>query len=163
MILNTDLTVSKGRENAVLKQQLFEKHFTLDEAASLLPFVKQTFERAQGELAALRDDIILYKRMHQVMEEEGPFFNGAQPNQIVDVLQHKWHCYEECFYRWVNLLADKGIQVRDFKKGLIDFPYQARDGSEYFLCWHLGEEDLFYFHDVYEGFAGRKPISLLPK
>jgi hypothetical protein len=26
------------------------------------------------------------------------------------------------------------------------------------LCWHLGEEDVRYWHGVEEGFAGRKPL-----
>jgi hypothetical protein len=149
-----------------MQQQVFEKYFTLEEAVGLIPFVINTFDKAHVELAELSDDIFLYKRMHQIQEEEGLLADKSEKKTttpIMEVLHHKWHAYEGCFYRWVNVLVDKGIQVRDFKKGLIDFPYQAKDGSEYFLCWHLGEEGLFYFHDLVEGFSGRKPISLLPE
>lgn len=146
-----------------MQQQVFEKYFTLDEAVSLLPFVRQTFETAHRELAELSDDIILYKRMHQIQEEEGAYGDSQDKNAIMNVLHQKWHAYEARFYHWVGILADKGIQVRDFKRGLIDFPYKAKDGTEYLLCWQLGEEGLFYFHNMYEGFAGRKPITLLPE
>ncbi len=133
----------------------------------MLPFVQETFAQAHAELSELRDDIILYKRIHQVKEEEGhqvvSKVDDPSSHAISELLNAKWHCYEECFYRWVNVLTERGIQVRDFKKGLIDFPYRAKNGAEYFLCWHLGEDGLFYFHDVYEGFTGRKPISLLPE
>lgn len=144
-------------------QKLFTRYFTVQEARQLLPFVKQTLEQAHAELDALKDEVILYKRIYQLREEEGGQPQDPQVAAMVDVLHHKWQAYEACFHRWVNLLVEKGIQVRDFKKGLIDFPYRAQDGTEYFLCWHLGEEGLLHFHDLFEGYNGRKPISLLPE
>jgi hypothetical protein len=146
-----------------VQKTLYEKHFTLDEAVGLLPFVQQTLEKAHRELAELRDEIVLYKRMNQVQEEEGILNVDPACGSLADVLHHKWHLYEECFYRWVNVLSDKGIQVRDFKRGLVDFPYRSKNGTEYLLCWQLGEEGLFYFHSPSEGFAGRKPTTLLPE
>ena len=145
-----------------MQQQVFEKYFSLEEAVSAIPFVKQTFATAYDEMDALRDEVILYKRMHQIQEEEQSLHTSQDQALILEALHQKWHVYEECFYRWVNVLMEEGIQVRDFKKGLIDFPYRSSEGKEYFLCWQLGEDGLFYFHDVYEGYGGRKPISLLP-
>lgn len=151
----------------MLQQSVFEKHFTLEEAVRMLPFVKTTLKEAYQELSELKDEIVLYKRMHQLHEEDAldDLATDLEPasKQLQEVLNYKWHIYEETFHRWVAALSDKGIQVRDFRKGLIDFPYQAKDGTEYLLCWHTGEEGLFYFHDLYEGFQGRKPISLLPE
>lgn len=144
-------------------QTVFEKYFTLDEAVQMLPAVREVFAKAHDELAQYRDEVILYKRMYQVQEEEGVSREDPNFKMIQDVLHQKWHAYEDCFYRWINVLVEKGIQVRDFKKGLIDFPYRAKNGEEYFLCWQLGEEGLFYFHSTHEGFSCRKPTTLLPE
>ena len=46
------------------------------------------------------------------------------------------------------------IQVKDLKRGLIDFP-SYRDGREIFLCWERDEEDIEFWHDLETGFAAR--------
>ena len=52
-----------------------------------------------------------------------------------------------------------GVQLKDFERGLIDFP-SLRDGRVVLLCWQLGEGDeLEWWHDVDAGFAGRTPQS----
>jgi hypothetical protein len=51
-----------------------------------------------------------------------------------------------------------GVQLKDFERGLIDFP-SLRDGRIVLLCWQLGEGDeLEWWHDVDAGFAGRTPL-----
>ena len=51
-----------------------------------------------------------------------------------------------------------GIQLKDYERGLIDFP-SLRDGRVVLLCWHLGDSDhIEWWHDVESGFAGRQPL-----
>src|ERR1044072_7203095 len=51
-----------------------------------------------------------------------------------------------------------GIQLKDYERGLIDFP-SLRDGRVVLLCWQLGEgEQVEWWHDVDTGFAGRQPL-----
>ena len=55
-------------------------------------------------------------------------------------------------------LESLGVQLKDFERGLIDFP-SLRDGRVVLLCWQLGEGDeLEWWHDVDAGFAGRTPL-----
>jgi hypothetical protein len=55
-------------------------------------------------------------------------------------------------------LESLGIQLKDYARGLIDFP-SLRDGRVVLLCWQLGEGDeLQWWHDVDAGFAGRQPL-----
>jgi hypothetical protein len=42
--------------------------------------------------------------------------------------------------------------------GLLDFPTRL-DGRWVFLCWRLGEAELVAWHEVADGFAGRKPLT----
>jgi hypothetical protein len=51
-----------------------------------------------------------------------------------------------------------GIQLKDYSRGLIDFP-AMREGRVVLLCWQLGEaEKISFWHDVDAGFAGRQPL-----
>jgi hypothetical protein len=112
----------------------------------------------------MQDDIVLYKRLHNLYEQEDTEVEETLHLQAMgDVLQYKYQEFEVRFQHWIQVFTDEGIQVKDFRKGLVDFPYLAKDGSEYLLCWHLGEEGLFYFHGFDEGFTGRKPITFLPE
>jgi hypothetical protein len=51
-----------------------------------------------------------------------------------------------------------GIQLKDYMRGLIDFP-SLRDGRIVLLCWYLGEGDrIEWWHDLEAGFAGRQSL-----
>lgn len=60
--------------------------------------------------------------------------------------------------RCVNAIHERGAIVKSPDDGLIDFPAR-RAGEEILLCWHLGEDEVAYWHPLEEGFAGRKPIE----
>ncbi|MES2178906.1 MAG: DUF2203 domain-containing protein [Gemmatimonadota bacterium] len=51
-----------------------------------------------------------------------------------------------------------GIQLKDRRIGLIDFPSEL-DGRPMLLCWQLGEPSVQFWHDLDSGFAGRQPLS----
>jgi len=55
-------------------------------------------------------------------------------------------------------LHELGVQLKDYTRGLIDFP-AMRDGRVVLLCWQLDEgEEIEWWHEVEDGFAGRKPL-----
>ena len=54
-------------------------------------------------------------------------------------------------------LLNFGCELKDPDTGLIDF-LSWRDGHEIYLCWHLGEERINYWHYLHTGFAGRQPL-----
>lgn len=54
-------------------------------------------------------------------------------------------------------LEAMGCQLKDIKRGLVDFPSRLF-GKEVLLCWHLGEESVGYYHDPEAGYAGRRPL-----
>jgi hypothetical protein len=54
-------------------------------------------------------------------------------------------------------LEDRGIIVRDVRRGLVDFPAMLQ-GRQVFLCWLRGERRVTHFHDPDSGFAGRQPL-----
>ena len=50
-----------------------------------------------------------------------------------------------------------GITLRDIERGLIDFPALA-GGRQVWLCWQLGEADVDHWHELEDGFGGRRPL-----
>ena len=55
-------------------------------------------------------------------------------------------------------LGELGVQLKDYTRGLIDFP-AMRDGKVVLLCWQLGErEEIEWWHDTEAGFAGRQRL-----
>jgi hypothetical protein len=53
-----------------------------------------------------------------------------------------------------------GITLRDIERGLIDFPALV-SGRQVWLCWQLGEDRIGSWHELDEGFGGRRPIAEL--
>lgn len=134
------------------------RFFTLEEAAALLPQVRKDLKRAHRELASLYQQVVLYKRLHNLQYDE----RLPEAKQSETVLATKVEAFEAAHKRWIEHFAEKGMLLRDIQRGLLDFPYQSQDGELFFLCWHLGEEGIFYFHEIDEGYRNRKPIALLP-
>lgn len=136
----------------------FERYFTLEEAASMLPGIKTSLESAQQELGKLRDDVILYQRIMVTRQEAGEEAEGE-----LMVLKEKVEAFEEALTRWVFHFGQQGLIIRDLDSGLVDFPYYSNTTEQdYFLCWHPDEDGIMYFHSVNDGFVGRQPITLLP-
>jgi hypothetical protein len=58
----------------------------------------------------------------------------------------------------VEIIQRYGCLIKDLEKGLIDFPTSYR-GREVYLCWKMGEDRIAWWHEVEDGFRGRRPID----
>jgi hypothetical protein len=55
-------------------------------------------------------------------------------------------------------LHELGVELKDYSRGLIDFPSLKNDRVVY-LCWQLGEgHSIQWWHEIDAGFAGRHPL-----
>jgi len=124
------------------------KIFTVQEANALLPEVRKIvgkIQRAHRKLAQYREDA---KKASEAAERGGGgFADGvAYASDLLKLTAQ------------LSDLEDLGVQLKDFERGLVDFP-SLRDGRVVLLCWQLGEGDeLEWWHDVDAGFAGRTPL-----
>jgi hypothetical protein len=50
-----------------------------------------------------------------------------------------------------------GITLRNIEQGLIDFPALV-GGRQVWLCWELGESGIAHWHELDDGFGGRRPL-----
>ena len=124
------------------------KLFTIQEANALLPSVRvilAEIQRAHRRLSQYRDDV--RKAAEAAEQGGGGIADGvAYAGVLTDLTSH------------MTELDTLGVQLKDFERGLIDFP-SLRDGKVVLLCWQMGEGDeLEYWHDVDAGFAGRTPL-----
>jgi hypothetical protein len=131
-----------------MPKHLHDKHFTLEEARSLLTSVHALASKLvelKQALTARGWDV--YR--HQYFGGLGPNGDGSFPSEM------------ETLVEIVKSLNQRGVLVKGLDEGLIDFPHIRSNGEEVYLCWKIGENDIGYWHGVDEGYAGRKRIEEL--
>jgi len=125
------------------------KLFTIEEANSLLPSVRpivRGIQRAHRRLGS-------YQSQASAAAEGGKdgggggMANGSHYAKLIIELS-----------LGVGELESLGVQLKDYSRGLIDFP-SMREGRVVLLCWKADEgNQLEWWHDVEAGFAGRQPL-----
>lgn len=129
--------------------------FTQEEANDALEVVRPLVERL---VAARRRFAHVAGRLEQVGGRVAGNGGGLDPERVRDLHEKAVEVGAEIAVL-VGELEAAGVQVKDLDQGLIDFPAHHPESHEtVLLCWHLGEEDVRYWHGVEEGFAGRKPL-----
>ncbi|CAN5704388.1 MAG: DUF2203 domain-containing protein [Pyrinomonadaceae bacterium] len=124
------------------------KIFTLEEANALLPTVRNILTRIQR----VHQRIFAYRHAAKKAAEGAEHGGGG----LLEGLQYA-KLLMDLKSQTVEL-ETLGVQLKDFERGLVDFP-SLRDGRIVLLCWQIGEGDkLEWWHDVEAGFAGRTPL-----
>lgn len=57
----------------------------------------------------------------------------------------------------VARIDELGVTLREIETGLVDFPALV-NGRQVWLCWRLGEGDVEWWHELTDGFGGRRPL-----
>jgi hypothetical protein len=124
------------------------KLFTIPEANALLPSVRTIvgkIQKAHRQVARYAGEA---KKAAEAAEKGG---GGVSAGLV----------YAQALTNLTSQIAELeilGVQLKDFERGLVDFP-SLRDGRVVLLCWQMGEGDeLEWWHDVDAGFAGRTPL-----
>ena len=124
--------------------------FTVEEASALLPRLIPILTELRAQKAALDDVRLSLARLTPAMRGNG---HGAE---AVELEQRIRELVTE-IGAGVHQIAEEGVEVKDLDQGLIDFP-SPREGRIVYLCWHLGEDRIAFWHEVDTGFAGRRPL-----
>lgn len=124
------------------------KIFSVEEANALLPQVRPLLVSIKRE----RSRLLAYQDVAKHAAIGAELGGGGMPDgtrYVTILMKIASHTSE---------LDTLGIQLKDYERGLIDFP-SLRDGRVVLLCWHLGDGDqIEWWHDVETGFAGRQPL-----
>jgi hypothetical protein len=125
---------------------IHERHYSLEEAAELLPDLVELIARMRDARDRLGD-----REAREALSEASPTNGGGAPGRTVS----------EGFLELrdsMTKLRDLDVLLRDLDRGLLDFP-SLRDGREVYLCWAEGEDAISYWHEPEAGFAGRRPLD----
>lgn len=124
------------------------KLFTVEEANALLPSVR----RILGGIQRSRRRLGSFRKSAKLAAQGAELGGGGMESGVV---------YAEILTDFTSEMAELeglGVQLKDFDRGLIDFP-SLREGRVVLLCWQLGEGDeLEWWHDMDAGFGGRTPL-----
>jgi hypothetical protein len=131
-----------------------QRHFTREQANALLtqvrPLTEQLVEH-RASLAAAQSDRM---RLAEQIAGNGGRVDVTAAATLDERIAHEHAGVARC----ANAIHELGGVVKDPDVGLVDFPAQV-DGTEAFLCWRLGEDEIAYWHAIDEGFSGRKPLD----
>lgn len=123
------------------------KLFTVEEANALLPQIIPQLHRIRklyARVAEMRDSA-------RAAASASQFGGGMEGGTgYVNALYNIGKITTE--------LHQLGIELKDYERGLIDFPSMRNDRIVY-LCWQIGDGDeIEWWHETDAGFAGRQPL-----
>jgi hypothetical protein len=125
--------------------------FTVDQANRTLPLVRRI----------VADIVNEHRRWQEAIVELDLVVSGVRadlPDPRAAALEREVQAMARDIDQFQRELEALGIQLKDRRIGLIDFPSEM-DGRRVLLCWRLGEESVQYWHDEQSGYAGRQPLS----
>ena len=123
-----------------------KRFFTVEEARKLLPSLKELM----GQVMVISHRLEEYREVvQQLADSASSNTGGPEGTSYLKIVISLQSCLTQ--------LQETGCVLRSLQGGLVDFPH-LKQGREIYLCWKYGEEDIRFWHEVDEGFAGRTPL-----
>ncbi|HSO28892.1 MAG TPA: DUF2203 domain-containing protein [Candidatus Sulfomarinibacteraceae bacterium] len=138
------------------------RFYDIDAANEALPEVERI-------LLALRDQRAELIRLRDaVLQTASPDREGSATRQMTGepdraagdprLLRLRMQGLIDQMQAGVSRLVERDIQLRAIESGLVDFPALA-SGRQIWLCWRLGEGRIDWWHELDEGFGGRRRLA----
>lgn len=125
--------------------------FTVDQANRTLPLVRRIVEDVVHEHRRWQEAIV-------ELDLAGSVASPEMPDPRTVAIEQKIQGIARDIDAFQRELEGLGIQLKDRRIGLIDFPSEL-DGRPMLLCWRLGETSVQFWHDLDSGYGGRQPLS----
>jgi hypothetical protein len=123
------------------------RYFTVAEANAALPYLQELLEQirqARREIMAVRPD--LWPVLKRSIGNGG----SKKAGELLPVFER--------IQAASAAIEAMGVTLKDPEQGLVDFLHRRPDGHEVYLCWHLGEKEILYWHELHAGYAGRQRL-----
>jgi hypothetical protein len=141
------------------------RFYDLDSANARIPEMREILEQLKSQradLIRLRDLVLERQEAVEAGSDAGP---GGQsrssdedgPDDELRLIRLRMQGLIDQMQAAVARIDGLGITLRDIESGLIDFPALA-NGRQIWLCWRLGEDDIAWWHELNEGFSGRRAL-----
>lgn len=128
--------------------------FTVDEANQTLPLVRRIVEDVVRQHRVWREKILELDLVSSTVRPGDAHDRATKLEREAQQLAREIDGYQ-------RELNDLGIQLKDRRLGLVDFPSEIH-GNPALLCWRLGEAEVQFWHDEEAGYAGRQPLMPSP-
>jgi len=125
--------------------------FTVEQANRTLPLVRKIVEDVVNQHRRWRETILELDLVSQSARPEDQIVRVEELERDALALSRELDGYQ-------RELQDLGIQLKDPRLGLVDFPSDI-GGRTVLLCWRLGEPEVQFWHEANAGYAGRQPLS----
>ncbi len=122
------------------------KVFTLDEARELLVKVKPIVEDINIKKSELFD---IYSRLEEEQDELEKMYHQTKVKELESLIRQGFMRIEEL-----------GGVIKGVDPILVDFLSYHED-RYIWLCWREDEDTIRFWHELNDGFAGRKPVEYL--
>ncbi|NPA40929.1 MAG: DUF2203 domain-containing protein [Aquificae bacterium] len=122
------------------------KVFTLEEARDLLVKIKPIVEDINLKKEELYD---IYSRLEEEQDELERMYYQTKVKELENLIKRGFMRIEEL-----------GGVIKGVDPILVDF-LSYHEGRYIWLCWKEDEETIMFWHELNDGFAGRKPVEYL--
>ncbi len=121
-----------------------------------------TVESANKALVYVRrivlDVVSRYAQLEELQAEYDHRRAAALPDGRIAELRDEMDSVVRTLAALNDEIAEVGCELKDWGKGLIDFP-AMHDGRRVCLCWQPDEPEVSFWHEDSAGFAGRRRID----
>ena len=126
--------------------------FTLEEANQVLPLVRAIARDAVRAYRGAKKEI----RAWEFLRSQGP----AAPQAELDRRDARIGAQLERLRRLTDELEGLGAVLRDYERGVVDFPAASfADSGFVFYCWVLGEKAVSHWHAEDESYRERRGVG----
>jgi hypothetical protein len=130
-----------------------KRYYTIDEANAALPLVKAIVK----DIVDLGRDLEeRHERLARLSSSQGGGYDDAHREEL-EPMQAEFERGQERMQELVEELSGLGVELKDYRIGLVDFRAWMQN-REVYLCWKLGEEEVAYWHELEAGYKGRQRL-----
>ncbi len=128
------------------------KLFSLDEANALLPQLEQIVEELRSTRQSIRE-----AQQEVTNIERQARQNGHDRAGEFTEARRRLSGLISRFDSRIKSINDLGCELKDLEIGLFDFR-TSWQGRIVHLCWKVGEPEIGFWHELEDGFAGRRQL-----
>lgn len=139
----------KGREK-LISIMPYKRYFTTEEANKTLVLVRPIVTDICNVWMKLSNS----KKLLESLVSSGRNMSEPEMQKLETEIDSNFKKIEH----YMQELEQVGCLFKDFGKGLVDFPTFYKN-TEVFLCWHINEDRVEFWHQHDTGFDGRKKID----
>jgi hypothetical protein len=116
-----------------------------------------TLDRANERIPELDEMLTVLRTQRDELRALKSAFDSTAPGDDQRRIRLRMQGLVDQMQASVARIDGWSVTLRDIDTGLIDFPALVA-GRQVWLCWQLGEGPIAWWHELGDGFGGRRPL-----